>query len=132
VKSKVSKGRVLHKLQLRGATQSNLVDVLSEGENRIVSIAAFLADVTGKSNQAPFIFDDPISSLDQNYEETVVKRLIDLSYDKQVIIFTHRLSLLGTIKHFAEKKSIKPDVVSIRSANWGTGEPAPMPIPLNS
>ena len=128
VKSKVSKGRVLHKLQLRGAAQSALADVLSEGENRIVSIAAFLADVTGKSSQAPFIFDDPISSLDQSYEEAVVKRLIKLSYDKQIIVFTHRLSLLGTVKHFAERKSIKLDIVSIRSADWGTGEPAPIPL----
>jgi len=128
VKSKVSKGRVLHKLQLRGASQSSLADVLSEGENRIVSIAAFLADVTGKSNQAPFIFDDPISSLDQSYEEAVVQRLIELSQDKQVIVFTHRLSLLGTVRHFAEKKTIRPDVVSICSADWGTGEPAPIPL----
>ena len=128
VKSKVSKGRVLHKLQLRGASQSGLADVLSEGENRIVSIAAFLADVTGKSNQAPFVFDDPISSLDQSYEEAVVQRLIELSQDKQVIVFTHRLSLLGTVRHFAEKKSVKPDVVSVRSADWGTGEPAPIPL----
>ncbi len=128
VKSKVSKGRVLHKLQLRGASESALPDVLSEGESRIVSIAAFLADVTGKSSKAPFIFDDPISSLDQSYEEAVVKRLIELSHDKQVIVFTHRLSLLGTLKHFAEKKSIKPDVVSIRSTDWGTGEPAPIPM----
>ena len=128
VKSKVSKGRVLHKLQLRGASKNGLADVLSEGENRIVSIAAFLADVTGKSNQAPFIFDDPISSLDQSYEEAVVQRLIELSQDKQVIVFTHRLSLLGTVRHFAEKKTIKPDVVSIRSADWGTGEPAPIPL----
>ena len=128
VKSKVSKGRVLHRLQLRGASQNGLADVLSEGENRIVSIAAFLADVTGKSNQAPFIFDDPISSLDQSYEEFVVQRLIELSQDKQVIVFTHRLSLLGTVRHFAEKKSIKPDVVSIRSTDWGTGEPAPIPL----
>lgn len=128
VKSKVSKGRVLHKLQLQGAAQNGLADVLSEGENRIVSIAAFLADVTGKSNQAPFIFDDPISSLDQTYEEAVVQRLIELSQDKQVIVFTHRLSLLETVRHFAEKKSIKPDVVSIRSADWGTGEPAPIPL----
>lgn len=128
VKSKVSKGRVLHKLQLRGASQNGLADVLSEGENRIVSIAAFLADVTGKSNRAPFIFDDPISSLDQSYEEAVVQRLIELSQDKQVIVFTHRLSLLGTVRHFAEKKTIKPDVVSIRSADWGTGEPAPIPL----
>ena len=128
VKSKVSKGRVLHKLQLRGASHNGLADVLSEGENRIVSIAAFLADVTGKSNQAPFIFDDPISSLDQTYEEAVVQRLIELSHDKQVIVFTHRLSLLGTVRHFAEKKSIRPDVVSIRSTDWGTGEPAPIPL----
>jgi len=128
VKSKVSKGRVLHKLQLRGASQNGLADVLSEGENRIVSIAAFLADVTGKSNQAPFIFDDPISSLDQSYEEAVVQRLIELSQDKQVIVFTHRLSLLGTVRHFSEKKNIKLDVVSIRSADWGTGEPAPIPL----
>ena len=128
VKSRVSKGRVLHKIQLRGATQNGLADVLSEGENRIVSIAAFLADVTGKSNRAPFIFDDPISSLDQTYEEAVVQRLIELSKDKQVIVFTHRLSLLGTVRHFAKKKPINLDVVSIRSADWGTGEPASIPL----
>lgn len=128
VKSKVSRGRVLHKLQLRDASQNKLADVLSEGESRIVSIAAFLADVTGKSNQAPFIFDDPISSLDQSYEEAVVQRLIELSQDKQVIVFTHRLSLLETVRHFAEKKAINLDVVSIRSVDWGTGEPAPIPL----
>ena len=128
VKSKVTKGRVLHKLQLQGASQSGLADVLSEGENRIVSIAAFLADVTGKSNPAPFVFDDPISSLDQSYEEAVVQRLIELSQEKQVIVFTHRLSLLGTVRLFADKKSIKPNVVSIRSADWGAGEPACIPL----
>jgi wobble nucleotide-excising tRNase len=128
VKSKVSKGRVLHRLQLKCSYHNCLADVLSEGESRIVSIAAFLADVTGKRNNSTFIFDDPISSLDQTYEEAAVQRLIELSQDRQVIIFTHRLSLLGTVRHFAEKKSIKPDVVSIRSTQWGTGEPAPIPI----
>ena len=128
IKSKVTKGQVLHKLQLRSAPQNSLGDVLSEGEKRIISIAAFLADVTGKNNKTPFIFDDPISSLDQTYEESVVKRLIDLSQDRQVIIFTHRLSLLGTVKHFAGKKTVKPDVVSIYSADWGTGEPAEIPF----
>ena len=82
----------------------------------------------GKINKTPFIFDDPISSLDQTYEESVVKRLIDLSQNRQVIIFTHRLSLLGTVKHFAGKKTVKPDVVSIYSADWGTGEPAEIPF----
>jgi ABC-type dipeptide/oligopeptide/nickel transport system ATPase subunit len=132
VKSEVRKGRVLHKLQLRGASQSGLADILSEGENRIVSIAAFLADVTGKSHLSPFIFDDPISSLDQSYEEAVVKSLIELSRDRQVIVFTHRLSLLGTVKYYAEKKSVELDVVSIRSTNWGTGEPAQIPLSQDS
>ena len=128
VKSKVHKGRVLHKLQLFSPAQCALADVLSEGESRIVSIAAFLADVTGKKNKNPFIFDDPISSLDQKYEEAVVKRLIELSHDEQVIVFTHRLSLLGTLRHFAEQKFIKPDILSIRSTDWGTGEPANIPV----
>lgn len=97
IKSKVSKGKVLHTLQLDGSAY-NLNDVLSEGENRIVSITAFLADVTGKTYSAPFVFDDPISSLDQAYEEAVVQRLCAIASERQVIIFTHRLSLLGMIQ----------------------------------
>lgn len=128
VKSKVSKGRVLHKLQLRGASQSGLADVLSEGENRIVSIAAFLADVTGRTYPAPFVFDDPISSLDQSYEEAVVQRLIELSQDKQVIVFTHRLSLLGLIQEYSKKVDREPEIICIRAERWGTGEPGDTPL----
>ena len=128
VKSRVNKGRVLHKIQLRGATQNDLADVLSEGENRIVSIAAFLADVIGKSNQTPLIFDDPISSLDQIYEEAVVQRLIELSENKQVIIFTHRLSLLGLIYDYAKKVDNELEITCIREESWGTGEPGNTPF----
>lgn len=126
VKSKVSKGKVLHKLQLLGAPQHSPIDVLSEGENRVVSIAAFLADVMSKKKRVPLVFDDPISSLDQTYEEAVVQRLLELSEDKQVIVFTHRLSLLGIIQFLSKKKSIEINVISIRSAGWGTGEPSQM------
>ncbi len=128
VKSKVSKGRVLHKFQLIGVTQIGLDDVLSEGENQIVSIAAFLADVTGTDSKAAYVFDDPISSLDQTYEETVAQRLIELSHNMQVIVFTHRLSFLGTIKHFSDKKDIKFDLISIRSSDRSNGEPASFPL----
>ncbi|WP_395947459.1 AAA family ATPase [Caedibacter taeniospiralis] len=128
VKSKVSKGRVLHKLQLRGASQNGLGDILSEGENRIVSIASFLADVTGRTYPAPFVFDDPISSLDQNYEEAVVQRLCAIASERQVVIFTHRLSLLAMVQDYAKKVSIKPEIVCIREEPWGTGEPGNTPL----
>lgn len=72
--------------------------ILSEGETRIVALAAFLADTTGSNQLAPFIFDDPISSLDQDFEERVVARLIELSNTRQVIIFTHRLSLIALVE----------------------------------
>ena len=127
IKSKVSKGKVLHTLQLDGAAH-NLNEVLSEGENRIVSIAAFLADVTGRTYPAPFVFDDPISSLDQKYEEAVVQRLCAIASERQVIIFTHRLSLLAMIQDYAKKVSIKPEIICIREEPWGTGEPGNTPL----
>ena len=128
LKTKVSKGQVLHKIRLRRAPGSPLADVLSEGERKIVSIAAFLADVRGKSGQIPVVFDDPTSSLDQDFEEALVRRLVDLSHNRQVIVFTHRLPFLGMLRQFTEKEPIKLDIFSIRLAKWGTGEPSPIPI----
>lgn len=128
IRSRVSKGKVLHTLQLHNSVQNPLHDILSEGENRIVSIAAFLADVTGKNHPTPFVFDDPISSLDQDYEEAVVKRLCTIALNRQVIIFTHRLSLLGLLQDYAKKVNIVPDIICIREESWGTGEPGDTPL----
>lgn len=127
IKSKVSKGKVLHTLQLDGAVH-NLNEILSEGENRIVSIAAFLADIMGKAYPTPIIFDDPISSLDQDYEEAVVQRLCSIASTRQIIIFTHRLSLLGMLQDYAKKSGIDPEIICIREEYWGTGEPGNTPL----
>jgi len=127
LKSQVTKGRVLHCLQLKKAHTGSPPDILSEGEYRMISLAAFLADVTGKAHDTPFVFDDPISSLDQDYEESVVQRLVSLASERQVIAFTHRLSLLGLIQLYGEKAGIKPEVVCINSEHWGTGEPGDTP-----
>lgn len=127
IKTKTKFGKVHHQIQLHGLNpqhnRSKTVNVLSEGEQRIVSLAAFLADVTSKPNSAPFIFDDPISSLDQIYEEYTAKRLATLSEDRQVIVFTHRLSLLGQLidKGNAAYRHI-------RREPWGCGEHGEVPL----
>ena len=118
----------MHKLQLENAINAPLPEILSDGENRIVSIAAFLADVTGRACPSTFIFDDPISSLDQNFEEAVVRRLCDLSIDRQLIVFTHRLSLLGLIQDYAKKLGFEPNISSIRKESWGAGEQGDTPL----
>ena len=98
------KGKITFGLILKGNKSAVPAEkILSEGETRIVTLAAFLADITGSGQKSPFIFDDPISSLDQDYEEKVVARLVDLSVDRQVIIFTHRLSLLSLVESTAGK-----------------------------
>lgn len=124
VKTKTQKGKVYHAIRLKDAKINSKVEtVLSEGEFRIVSLAAFLADVSEKALNAPFIFDDPISSLDADYEEKTIERIVELSKTRQVIVFTHRISFLSLINAQANSENIKPNNISIFSEHWGTGEP---------
>ena len=105
IKTRADRGRVLHQIRLKGA-QNGLAmpdSVLSEGERRIISLAAFLADVADKPQAAPFIFDDPISSLDHDFEWSVASRLAELAKYRQVLVFTHRLSLYGAMEDVAKK-----------------------------
>ncbi|MGD2118887.1 MAG: AAA family ATPase [Chromatiales bacterium] len=105
VKTRTDHGVAMHRLQLVGTSAPSItpIEVLSEGERRIVSLAAFLADVGDKPLAAPFVFDDPISSLDQEYEWSVAQRLAQLARERQVLIFTHRLSLFGAAEDAAKK-----------------------------
>ncbi|WP_374697744.1 AAA family ATPase [Alcaligenes nematophilus] len=117
------KGVITFGLTLVGAKDKHAPDiVLSEGEARIVALAAFLADTTGSNQQAPFIFDDPISSLDQDFEERVVARLMELAKTRQVIIFTHRLSLIALIEAAIKKQEdLKHTVLSLRRLDKVSG-----------
>lgn len=105
VKTRTDRGRVLHQLRLKDAKdgKAGLDAVLSDGERRIIALAAFLADVANKPHSAPFIFDDPISSLDHDFEWGVAARLAALAQTRQVLVFTHRLSLYGAMDDVARK-----------------------------
>ena len=128
-KTETHKGHVFYQIKLKDAKQpAKTGEILSEGEFRIVSIAAFLADVEGKGADAPFVFDDPISSLDQPFEEATAERLVSLSKTRQVIVFTHRLSMLALLEDAAKKERIEPHTISVRSESWGAGEPDEIPI----
>ena len=100
-----------------------LEDILSEGEQRIVALAAFFADATGRDELTPIIIDDPISSLDLNYEDSATKRIVELAKERQVIVFTHRISLLVGISEACEINSVAMKEVHIRSAMKGKGIP---------
>lgn len=120
-----NKGQVKHSLKLvKTLSPVNPKNVFSEGECHIVSLAAFLADITANNNMNPIIFDDPVSSLDQEFEEKVIDRLVELSKTKQVIVFTHRLSVLGMLNEKAESC----EIIGTRKETWGAGEIGNTPL----
>jgi len=125
MKTRAERGHVFHEIRLQDPVRPvQAFDVLSEGEFRIVSLAAFLADVEIRGDRYPFVFDDPISSLDHIFEEATAERLVELSKTRQVIVFTHRLSLLEYIESAAKRAGARsPTVTSLRREHWGLGEP---------
>lgn len=126
--TRVTQGKAMHRIQMNAPTQLRPSEVLSDGERRVISLAAFLADATGSPHPTPFVFDDPISSLDQEFEERVVARLIELSKSRQVVVFTHRLSLLVLLQEAAKKDDVESETVCVRREPWGVGEPSDIPL----
>lgn len=115
------KGKVSFKLAIKGSIkETGAGEILSEGENRIVALSAFLADITGSGLPTPFVFDDPVSSLDQEFEERVVERLVELAKSRQVIVLTHRLSLLALIED-AAGKTIPLSINTLRRIGTNVG-----------
>lgn len=89
--------------------------VLSEGEQRAISLADFLTEVQLNPNNRGVIFDDPVTSLDHERRAIIAKRLVDISEKKQVIIFTHDISFFAKLTSFAElNQSISLTKTSIR------------------
>lgn len=129
VQTRTDKGHVFHQICLKNAIITvPTSDVLSEGERRVVSLAAFVADIEGMAANAPIVFDDPITSLDQDYEESVVARLAALAKNRQVIVFTHRLSMLTHLEEAAKAAGVASRTVALNREPWGTGEPGETPF----
>ena len=77
--------------------------VLSEGEQKVLALADFLAEARLSGVTAPIIFDDPVSSLDHRRINEVAQRIARLAEDNQVIVFTHDILFATTLLNLFEK-----------------------------
>lgn len=124
------RGRAYYQVALRGARSGGRKtgEILSEGEFRVVSLAAFLADLSSWGKVMPFIFDDPITSMDQFFEERVARRLIRLSTERQVIVFTHRLAfaqkLNAGVAEYNAKAADRAAITHVELRRSPLGEPS--------
>jgi hypothetical protein len=101
-----AKGALFHRLAFTNAPGVAVSDVLSEGESRTLSLAAFLTELSTASSRSAIIFDDPVSSLDHIWRERIARRLVAEAGKRQVIVFTHDLLFLRLLLDEADRQGV--------------------------
>ena len=103
------RGESGYKVSLDAKQRVASKDVLSEGEQRALGLACFLADINGQPKQHGIIVDDPVSSLDHIRLRQVAKRLVqEAGNGRQVIIFTHNLLFFSEVLSKAASHASSP------------------------
>jgi hypothetical protein len=110
-----SGGKSLFSIGLQGAGAVATNRILSEGEQRALALACFLAEIGGDDTRYGIIVDDPVSSLDHLRIRKVAQRLVtEAKKGRQVIIFTHNLVFFNeVVSEAARAGSAAPLVKSV-------------------
>lgn len=100
-------GETIVGVQLVGATGAPAVsEILSEGEQRALSLAFFLAEVGTAEHDGGIILDDPVSSLDDQRRAYIARRLVEEAQNRQVVVFTHDMSFVADLGDQAKKRDV--------------------------
>jgi len=81
--------------------------VLSEGEQRAVALADFFTEVQLDTQSCGVVLDDPVTSLDFQWKETIASYILEEAKRQQVILFTHDLHFLSLINTLAKQAKIE-------------------------
>jgi len=92
---------------LREGVSQKLANIASEGEQRCIALAGFLAELGQASHQSAILFDDPVSSLDHRYQDKVAERLSIESRSRQVVVFTHDVAFVHQLLRWQESHGCK-------------------------
>ena len=87
-------GKTQFKLTLQLPGGGTPASILSEGEQRAIAIASFMAEIRLGNGRGGIVLDDPVSSLDHRRRWEVAERLAKESQTRQVIVFTHDIYFL--------------------------------------
>lgn len=116
-----TEGIFYHRLILTRAPGVELPRVVSEGEQRCLSIAAFLAELSTADDPSGIVFDDPVSSLDYKWREGVARRMVQEAKTRQVIVFAHDIVFLLLLKQFAREQGVEQLDQHVRQLSNGAG-----------
>lgn len=114
-------GNLYHKLILTRAPGVELPKVVSEGESRCLSIAAFFAELSTADDPSAILFDDPVSSLDYKWRGSVARRLVKEASKRQVIVFTHDIVFLLILRQCADEQGVDKLDQHVKQLHIGAG-----------
>jgi energy-coupling factor transporter ATP-binding protein EcfA2 len=92
-RTRTSQGNTYQRCGLNGINDS-INSILSEGEQKIIALSNFLAECTIDNRLNTIIFDDPVTSLDMDNRDKISDKIVQLSQNRQIVVFTHDLSFL--------------------------------------
>ena len=103
---RTERGKPQYSLLLDLPTTHKLEAILSEGEQRAISIGSFLAELQLANHKGAIVFDDPVSSLDHHRRMRVAERIVREAAHRQIIVFTHDTIFLGELRDQVEQQGI--------------------------
>lgn len=114
-------GKTQFKLTLQLPGGGTPAAILSEGEQRAIAIASFMAELRLGKGRGGIVFDDPVSSLDHRRRWEVAERLARESLTRQVIVFTHDIYFLHILEQKAKEVGATLSKNYIRRTAEGCG-----------
>ncbi|MDD2357352.1 MAG: AAA family ATPase [Thiovulaceae bacterium] len=96
--------------------------ILSEGEQKVIALADFIAETNITTINKGVIFDDPVNSLDEERKSIIAERLVSVSNNKQVVIFTHDLVFVSNLINYATDNSLLHECHWIENRNGKPGQ----------
>ena len=115
---------------------ANNSEVLSEGEQRGLALACFLAELEEIGRNHGIIVDDPVSSLDHSRMQSVARRLaVEAAKGRQVIVFTHNIlfhHMLSSEARCVQVSCHEEWMSSLGDSRFGIIDDAQKPRPMKN
>jgi hypothetical protein len=114
-----------YQIRLFANDKAKVGEVLSEGEQTCVALAAFLTELATSAHRSTLVFDDPVSSLDHRWRHKVAERLVEEAAVRQIIVFTHDLIFLNDLQSLAQENGVAHSALSLIQSADGAGVVSP-------
>lgn len=107
--------------------KTKIPEIASEGEQKCIALAGFMAELIVDNRKSAIVFDDPVNSLDHLWREKFANRIVEESSVRQVVVLTHDLPFLKMLEDVANQHQLQIDISAIRRHGKLAGYPMDEP-----